>query len=538
VYYFGGSLAKIEYKNGFVAKIHEKYLSGEGEKYTLFDLNGLDAVIEQIKDNIKTYYVETGNPEKPAEKKIQGTLITKNQNYIDSEFQYNEDSEIGELRIDLIELSDGELSFVELKGITDNRLRNDENRNSGVPEIIEQMNKYKKFINKYEKELTDYYKKLIQLKNNLGLSTQNENFILNKTPKLLIANTYTKMTKEREERIKAILELLYNHNIKFEILSPYRENERKKTYVWCKKNEIEVDYFVLKNRNDNFFASIADKVTEYFNKNNISFWTCKSIGDIDSKLPTRHTLSSQISCLNHLFPLRYDKQAVLQIVKVICSNFVDVLKIESDEYMPAYIAFEVVSDTDFLNEKCSSRGTMCTSVDALIYAKHNNGKKYILPIEWKYTECYDDKDYSIEDRPHERQGTEGKGRERLQRYSDLITQSKQLATLNDYKNSIYFFEPFYQLMRQTLWAEQIIAHRETETIKADDFIHVHVIPSENVDLLNKTYKCSGKEMEDTWRDCLQNQDKYKIITPQDLLQNIDKEKYSELLEYLETRYWK
>jgi len=217
VYYFGGSLAKIEYKNGFVAKIHEKYLSGEGEKYTLLDLNGLDAVIEQIKDNIKTYYVETGNPEKPAEKKIQGTLITKNQNYIDSEFQYNEDSEIGELRIDLIELSDGELSFVELKGITDNRLRNDENRNSEVPEIIEQMDKYQKFINKYANELTGYYKKLIQLKNDLGLSKNSTNFVLNKKPKLLIANTYTKMTKEREERIKAIESLLRMHNIAYKI---------------------------------------------------------------------------------------------------------------------------------------------------------------------------------------------------------------------------------------------------------------------------------------------------------------------------------
>ncbi len=32
------------------------------------------------------------------------------------------------LRIDLIELCDGKLSFIEIKGITDNRLRNDETR--------------------------------------------------------------------------------------------------------------------------------------------------------------------------------------------------------------------------------------------------------------------------------------------------------------------------------------------------------------------------------------------------------------------------
>jgi hypothetical protein len=314
--------------------------------------------------------------------------------------------------------------------------------------------------------------------------------------------------------------------------------------------------YLLQSRN-NLINSIVHSVIDYFVENKISFWKTGIAGVDEMNMPTGHTLSSQISCLNHLFPLRYDKEAVLQIAKSICVDFQDVIEITTDAYSPAYIAFEVVSDTDHLKEgNIPTRGEYYTSVDALIYALHTSGNKYLIPIEWKYTEKYfkneneiEDKekywfvdgkyfkDYSIEDKKHTKFEKEGKGKERLRRYADLIKNSKQLNALPEYKNSIYFFEPFYQLMRQTLWAEQMIEHKDSETLKADDFIHVHVIPQENSDLLNKIYPKSGKEMKETWLDCLHNQDKYKIISPNELLKNIDKEKYKELLNYIQTRYW-
>ena len=58
-----------------------------------------------------------------------------------------------------------------------------------------------------------------------------------------------------------------------------------------------------------------------------------------------HTLSSQMACLNHLFPIRNDKNTVLKIAQIICEDIVDVLEIKSDKFLPAYIAFEAVSDT-------------------------------------------------------------------------------------------------------------------------------------------------------------------------------------------------
>jgi len=328
-------------------------------------------------------------------------------------------------------------------------------------------------------------------------------------------------------------------------MSKYQENERARAIELIETSELfegckaggkfmgkERD-FVLSDRNFNLFKPIREQAETYFKENVISWW--------GGQRPTPHTLSSQMACLNHLYPIRNDKDEVLKIAQIICEDIVDVLEIKSDKFLPAYIAFEAVSENDYLNEcekeQKPTRGSHCTSIDALIFAKHKNGKKYLLPIEWKYTEHYNNTDKSIEDREGEPKETNGKGQERLSRYSDLINNSDQLKKYDNYKSSVYFFEPFYQLMRQTLWAEQMIVHRNTEEISAEDFIHAHIIPRENSDLLEKTYPCSGKNMEATWRENLSDQSKYKIISPKELLGKINSEKYADWKNYLEKRYW-
>lgn len=295
--------------------------------------------------------------------------------------------------------------------------------------------------------------------------------------------------------------------------------------------------FVLLDSKNNIFSPIFNDVLQYFKNNSISWWGGKN--------PTGHVLSSQIACLNHLFQIRNDKSAVLTILKNISADFIDVLQIDTDKFLPAYIQFEAVSDNDYLNEGQSTRGSNCTSIDALIFAKHKNGEKWLIPIEWKYTEFYNNTDKSIEDSNKKTvghlKGDEAKGKERLNRYcyntkNRLIDDSNYLKTLKQYRNSVYFFEPFYQLMRQTLWVEQMIKNLNQETLKADNFIHVHVIPAENKDLLNKKYKCSGLDMETTWRNQLNDQTKYQIVTPRELLNGIDSLKYKDLLNYLKSRY--
>ncbi len=274
--------------------------------------------------------------------------------------------------------------------------------------------------------------------------------------------------------------------------------------------------FILHDKMNNLYTPLSNEIIKYFQNNNICWWGGRS--------PTNHPLSSQISCLNHLFPIRDNKAAVLAILGQLVNDVVDVLPITTDTYNPAYIQFESVSKNDHLNEKTLTRGSNCTSIDALIYGVHKDGRKILFPIEWKFVEEY----------KNDNKANGPKGETRKGRYTDLINNSAQL---NPDGHDVYYYEPFYQLMRQTLWAEQMVEHKRTETIKADDYIHIHVIPSENNELLNKHYLCSGKKMEQTWRSLISAQNKYVIIKPQTLLEPIDRTKYKDLLEYLKIRYW-
>jgi len=337
----------------------------------------------------------------------------------------------------------------------------------------------------------------------------------------MIKNTY----RERE-RIKSI-NLIQNTNLFNGVKAGRVINYKGKDYI---KEEILLDGIY------NIYEPIRNDVIKYFLENNISFWHSPRSKEPFDK-PTGHTLSSQVCCINHLFPIRHDEITVLSVAKFFCPGIKKVLPVPTDKDPQGYIQFESVTDKDYLHELQITRGSKCTSVDALIYGQHDNGKKYIIPIEWKYTEYYDNRDKSVEDRVGEAQGTEGKGKERLERYSALIDESYYLKALPEYRNSVYFYEPFYQLMRQTLWAEQMIINNKTETVKADDYMHIHFIPSKNVQLLEKIYKPSNKKMEATWRNCLKYNEKYKIIDPKELLKIVDNIKYNDLIQYLNKRYW-
>jgi len=323
--------------------------------------------------------------------------------------------------------------------------------------------------------------------------------------------------------------------------SNYRKTERKKVIALLKNTDLfngaesgalvngkERDH-ALKDWTQNFWPKLKDKPVNYFKKNGIAWNIYAQQG---------HVLSSQVSYVNHLFPIRHDQEAVLQLAKTVCADFTDVLPITTDKYLPKYIQFEAISSRDHLNEDKLTRGCNCTSIDALIHAVRKDGKTCLILNEWKSTEKYNDNDYSIEMRPGGPKGNELNGKRRLIRYGHLINESAILKTLPSYRNSIYFFEPFYQLMRQTLWAEQMILHKAEEKIQADDFIHVHVVPSENAELLDRKYKLSQKNLKETWLDNLLDKGKYVLMSPMDLMQNVDKKKYGDLLAYLQARYWR
>ena len=284
----------------------------------------------------------------------------------------------------------------------------------------------------------------------------------------------------------------------------------------------------------NLFAAIRDNVKSYFVDNNISFWGGKTI--------IGNSLSSQASCLNHLFFIRNNEK----VAKEVLQSFVgDRIKIESLDGVVSqteikhceYIAFEMISDNDRMNEKTLTRGNTCTSIDAFAIANDSNGKKHILVIEWKLVE--DDsgnKASTLETSQNEKEVRRGKTR--IENYSDLIMKSKYIKSENDsYFNSSLFNLPFYELMRQTLWAEN-----NRMDFNADDYIHIHVVPLQNI-MRHKRYHCAGniKGVKDAWESHLTEEGKkrYVIADPHCVVNALrNNPNYTDLANYLEERYYR
>jgi hypothetical protein len=301
------------------------------------------------------------------------------------------------------------------------------------------------------------------------------------------------------------------------ILKKYRASlfDNAKDIGYSKKNDEWFDYFIKPQDSDkNLYRCIRKEAIEYFKKNGIAWWQCLNKPDE----PTGHMVSSQIYCLNHLFAFR-DKPEALKLIlqKATLLPIKSILPSPIDK--DGYIAFEFIyknmslmrDNSGKYHENYETRGTKCTSIDALVYAHLEDNRKVLIPIEWKYTETYDGKEAPPSS---------------WNRYPDLIRlEDCNLKEVSD----LYKADPYYELMRQTLLVEQIIRHKDCG-IKADGYFHIMVIPNEHTELKSA--------IESNYIPTLKDHSKFRIIDPKVLLAPIaEQHLYPELIEYLKKRYW-
>ena len=279
--------------------------------------------------------------------------------------------------------------------------------------------------------------------------------------------------------------------------------------------------FVLIDPEKNLWSKIRKEAIAYFKTNNIVWWP-------GSSEPTGHLLSSQISCLNHLFFLREDKITSLKILRGLNPDFVDICA----DFENGFVGFEVVSNESYLDEvekgKKQTRGANCTSIDAMMTGILKNRKKIQISIEWKYTEYYAKNCLA--------DGSSGNTRKA--RYNHLI-QDPQSPIKCTVGTDNFYYEPFYQLIRQTLLSWQMVKHKNLE-LNADDWLHIDVIPENN---LNLRYQVQSPDLiqtgiEDAWKAQLKEPGKYNLMTPQRFLKPIlFDSKHKDVINYLNSRYW-
>jgi len=144
-----------------------------------------------------------------------------------------------------------------------------------------------------------------------------------------------------------------------------------------------------------------------------------------------------------------------------------------------YVEFEVAGQRNYLNERSHTRGANCTSIDALMVGKKADGKNILFMIEWKYTEEYRQESKYIP--------------QRYEIYNELLSEDNCPIVIDDYE--ALYYEPFYQLMRQTLLGWKMTENGE---YSCDEYVHLHVIPHENRELLERVTSpgLNGKTMSD------------------------------------------
>ena len=303
----------------------------------------------------------------------------------------------------------------------------------------------------------------------------------------------------------------------------YREDERIKAIkirealfrdpgagVFFKKKR----EFVLQDPTLNLWAGIRDDAIDYFERNNIGWW----MGD-DKNEPTGHLLSSQVACVNHLYFARQRKDVATAILKNMSSKIDEALNVDD-----GYVEFEANGKSNYLNEKSHTRGANSTSIDAVMVGKKNNGSNILILIEWKYTEEYREENKYIP--------------ERYNLYNKLLKEDNCPIFTNDYES--LYFEPFYQLMRQTLLGWKMVQAGEYQ---CDEYIHLHVIPDNNIELRKRVtspgLSSKGDNMSQAWKSVLKEPERYIVISPEELINPIGtcSDTHS-IINYLEKRYWK
>jgi hypothetical protein len=267
--------------------------------------------------------------------------------------------------------------------------------------------------------------------------------------------------------------------------------------------------FVLKNARLNLWEGIREDAYQYFAENAINWWGGEK-GEV-----TGHLLSSQVACLNHLYPLRQREDMATAILRAIRDDITSAVMMDT-----GFVEFEVVGRENYLGERSHSRGINATSIDAVMVGRKKSGMNILVMIEWKYTEDYDSTDLYIPARANI--------------YDQLLVRKD--SPIRVQKPRDLYYEPFYQLMRQTLLGWLMVQNRE---YGCDEFIHIHVIPRENLKLRETVTSpgLEGESMTAAWRKVLQHPVRYIVMTPEEIMRPIEVcEDSASILRYLLKRY--
>jgi hypothetical protein len=276
---------------------------------------------------------------------------------------------------------------------------------------------------------------------------------------------------------------------------------------------------------ENLYPAIREPALEFFAKNKIKWH------DGTDEKPSNHLCSSQVCCVNFLFPFADQPTALAELLRPIFPEIKKMLPVEDDNY----VSFEWIGEQNYLGEKNSpnnkrTRGANFTSADAILMFENNGLEKHIVLIEWKYTESYFRSPLHISK----------SGTDRTAIYRSLFDApnapiNKEL--IRDFGD--LFYEPFYQLMRQQFLAHEMEKFHE---LSADIVSLMHISPDHNLDfkrITSERLRPLGNTATDAWNRLVEPYGRFMSVPTEVLFSELNPQRFPTLADwtdYINSRY--
>ena len=293
----------------------------------------------------------------------------------------------------------------------------------------------------------------------------------------------------------------------------------------------------LGHETDNLYPALRGKggALQFFSERRIKWWRdTNRTGDTrGGDGPTRNMASSQIACVNFLLPLTGIEDGLAAILRTIDSDVKSIVPIEHEASISP-VEFEWIGLGGPLERGAApTRGANTTSVDAFAVAETDTGRRAYL-MEWKYVETYGNGVYL---------GNGKSGETRRRQYSDRYN-SESSSFNGSAPMDELLYEPFYQLMRQRLLADRMVAEGE---LGVTDAKVIAVVPEGNTAYRGRITSpplaeryLNLKTVSDVFRATLkQPDDAYKVVSPSTLVAAVEREcgdVVSEWVKYQRERY--
>ena len=277
---------------------------------------------------------------------------------------------------------------------------------------------------------------------------------------------------------------------------------------------------------ENLFKGIRAGALEYFEQNQIK------LHDGRDSNPSNHLCSSQVQCVNFLYPFADKPEALRTLLSPIFPSIQSIMPMEGDGQ---FVSFEWIGLDNYLGEKIRpnsrrTRGANFTSADAAVMFRRQDGTRQIVLIEWKYTESYSRTWLGIS-----KSGTDRRGIYRhLYDSPDCPLEKTKVPEFGD-----LFYEPFYQFLRQ-----QLLAHKmeQAKELECDLVTVLHVAPACNRDFHKVTspgLQPLGDSSIEVWRALVRQSDRFLSVSTEDLFGDFLEDIHPELAgwgQYIRERH--